>query len=70
MQFKSIPQGAATQVWAATSEDLGGHNGAYLADCGVGVVGGNIGTNGVAPYVADTATADQLWSLSERLLAT
>jgi NAD(P)-dependent dehydrogenase (short-subunit alcohol dehydrogenase family) len=70
MKFKSIPQGAATQVWAATSEDLAGHNGAYLADCGVGVVGGNIGTNGVAPYVADTATADQLWSLSERLLAT
>ena len=69
MQFKSIPQGAATQVWAATSPDLVGHNGAYLADCGVGVEGGNIGRNGYAPYISDVATAGRLWELSERLLA-
>jgi len=69
MQFKSVPQGAATQVWAATSPDLIGHNGAYLADCGVGVEGGNIGTNGFAPYIADAGTADRLWSLSEQLVA-
>ncbi len=69
MKFKSIPQGAATQVWAATSADLGGHNGAYLADCGVGVAGGNVGKNGVAPHVADRGTAERLWSLSEQLLA-
>ena len=69
MQFKSIPQGAATQVLAATSADLVGHNGAYLADCGVGVEGGNIGKNGFAPYIADTSTADRLWSVSEQLLA-
>ncbi len=69
MQFKSIPQGAATQVLAATSAELGGHNGAYLADCGVGVEGGNIGTNGFAPYIADTDTAERLWGLSEQMLA-
>jgi NAD(P)-dependent dehydrogenase (short-subunit alcohol dehydrogenase family) len=69
MQFKSIPQGAATQVWAATSQDLVGHNGAYLADCGVGVEGGNIGRNGCAPYISDAATAGRLWELSERLVA-
>ncbi len=69
MQFKSIPQGAATQVWGATSADLLAHNGAYLADCGVGVEGGNIGKNGFAPYIADTATAERLWSVSEQLLA-
>ena len=69
MQFKSIPQGAATQVWAATSADLVGHNGAYLADCGLGVEGGNIARNGFAPHIADAATADRLWDLSDRLLA-
>jgi len=69
MQFKSIPQGAATQVWAATSPDLVGHNGAYLADCGLGVEGGNIGRNGFAPYIADVATAGRLWELSEQLLS-
>jgi NAD(P)-dependent dehydrogenase (short-subunit alcohol dehydrogenase family) len=69
MQFKSIPQGAATQVWAATSADLAHHNGAYLADCGLGVAGGNIGRNGFAPYISDVATADRLWELSEQLLA-
>ena len=69
MQFKSIPQGAATQVWAATSPDLVGHNGAYLADCGVGVEGANIGRNGFAAYIADASTAGRLWELSEQLLA-
>jgi len=69
MQFKSIPQGAATQVWAATSPDLVGHDGAYLADCGLGVEGGNIGRDGFAPYIADAATAGRLWELSEQLLS-
>lgn len=68
MQFKSIPQGAATQCWAATSADLVDHNGAYLADCGLGVEGGNIGRNGFAPHIADADTAARLWELSERLV--
>ena len=69
MQFKSIPQGAASQVWAATSPDLVGHNGVYLADCGSGVEGGNIGRNGFAPYIADAATAERLWDVSDQLLS-
>jgi NAD(P)-dependent dehydrogenase (short-subunit alcohol dehydrogenase family) len=67
-QIKSTEAGAATQVWAATSPDLVGHSGAYLADCGVGVAGANPSSNGFEPYIADEATADQLWALSERLL--
>jgi NAD(P)-dependent dehydrogenase (short-subunit alcohol dehydrogenase family) len=67
-QVKSTEAGAATQVWAATSPDLLGHNGAYLADCGVGVAGANPSNNGFEPYIADEATADRLWALSERLL--
>lgn len=31
--MKSVEQGAATQVWAATSPDLNGKGGAYLDDC-------------------------------------
>jgi len=68
MRFKSIPQGAATQVWAATSPDVVDHSGAYLADCGLGVLGANIGANGMEPYITDDTTADRLWELSERLL--
>ncbi len=68
MKFKSIPQGAATQVWAATSPDLVGHSGRYLADCGLGVPGGNVGRNGCEPHIADEARADQLYDLSEHLL--
>ena len=32
---KSIEQGAATTVWAATASVLDGKGGTYLADCGV-----------------------------------
>ena len=37
--FKPVEAGAATQVWAATTSDLADHNGAYLADCGLGCSG-------------------------------
>ena len=43
MTFKKVEAGAATQVWAATTPDLADHNGAYLADCGVGVLGADPG---------------------------
>jgi hypothetical protein len=68
MQFKSIPQGAATQVWASTSSDVAGHSGAYLAACGLGVLGGNVGRNGFEPYITDEARAEALWTLSEQLV--
>jgi NAD(P)-dependent dehydrogenase (short-subunit alcohol dehydrogenase family) len=68
MQFKTVEQGAATQVWAATSPDLVGHSGAYLADCGLGVLGGNVGRNGYEAYITDESRADRLWELSERMV--
>jgi NAD(P)-dependent dehydrogenase (short-subunit alcohol dehydrogenase family) len=67
-QIKSAEAGAATQVWAATSPDLVGHSGAYLADCGVGVAGANPSNNGFESYITDDATADALWTLSEQIL--
>ena len=70
--WKSVEAGAATQVWAATSDDpeLVGHNGAYLADCGLGVLGANPGANGMAPWILDDAKAAALWDLSEELVGT
>lgn len=67
MQFKSVPAGAATQVWAATSPSLAAHNGAYLADCGLGVRGVNPTANGYMDYLLDDEHARRLWTLSERL---
>ncbi|HUW04488.1 MAG TPA: SDR family NAD(P)-dependent oxidoreductase [Acidimicrobiales bacterium] len=66
-EFKSLEAGAATEVWA-TVADLADHNGAYLADCQVGVEGGNPNSTGFMRYLVDDATADRLWSMSEELV--
>jgi NAD(P)-dependent dehydrogenase (short-subunit alcohol dehydrogenase family) len=70
--WKSVEAGAATQTWAATSTDadLLANNGAYLADCGLGVLGANPGANGFLPYLLDDAKAAALWDLSEDLVGT
>ncbi|MBL8775314.1 MAG: SDR family NAD(P)-dependent oxidoreductase [Acidimicrobiales bacterium] len=70
--WKSVEAGAATQTWAATSTDadLLANNGAYLADCGLGVLGANPGANGFLPYLLDDAKAAALWDLSEELVGT
>jgi len=68
-RFKTVPQGAATEVWAATAPEIGDHHGGYLADCGPGVLGANPGENGMRPWITDVGTADRLWELTERLLA-
>ncbi len=54
-------QGAATQVWAATTPDLDGRGGLYLADCAV--------RGDAAPYALDPQRAADLWALSEDLCA-
>ena len=56
---KSIPQGAATSIYAATSPDLKGKSGIYLADC-------TITPSSVAGR--DDALAAKLWEVSERLV--
>jgi NAD(P)-dependent dehydrogenase (short-subunit alcohol dehydrogenase family) len=67
-EWKTIEAGAATQVWAATAPELAEHNGAYLADCGLGVLGGDPGVNGFLPYLLDDDHAAALWDLSEELV--
>jgi len=68
MHFKTVEAGAATQVWAATTSELADHNGAYLADCGVGVLGADPGVNGYMDYLRNDEHAAALWELSERLV--
>ena len=55
-------------MWAATAAELADHNGAYLADCGLGVLGANPGNNGMLPYLLDDEHAAALWTLSEELV--
>jgi NAD(P)-dependent dehydrogenase (short-subunit alcohol dehydrogenase family) len=57
VSYKSIPQGAATSVYAATSTEPA--PGSYLADCAVATA---------APHATDPAAAERLWTLSEQLV--
>lgn len=69
LQFKTIPQGAATTVWAATAPELADHGGAYLEDCHVASVNdAPDATDGVRSYAADPERAEALWALSARLV--
>jgi NAD(P)-dependent dehydrogenase (short-subunit alcohol dehydrogenase family) len=70
-QFKTIPQGAATSVWAAVvapAEDVGGR---YCEDCQVSpVTEGLISpvSPGVRPYALDPEHAKTLWAKSEEMV--
>jgi NAD(P)-dependent dehydrogenase (short-subunit alcohol dehydrogenase family) len=68
-EFKSIPVGTATQVWAATAPELDDRNGAYLGDCQLGDPDAPVGGHGYLPHVEDAAKAEALWELSERLVS-
>ena len=58
--LKSIPQGAATEVWAATSPGLATVSGAYLQDCNVSTARAD---------TDDAALAARLWAESEKFAA-
>ncbi len=68
-RFKTVPQGAATSVWCATSAQLDGKGGVYCEDCDIApaIDDGDLTTAGVAPWAHDPAFADRLWTLSETL---
>jgi NAD(P)-dependent dehydrogenase (short-subunit alcohol dehydrogenase family) len=72
-EFKSIPQGAATSVWAsvvASAEEVGGK---YCEDCQVGelISAGSQGSTiskGVRGYALDPENAKALWKKSEEMV--
>lgn len=66
--LKTIPQGAATTVWAATSPLLNNIGGVYCEDVDVaGINYGQAFSAGVKQYSLDEANAKRLWKLSEEM---
>ncbi|MFZ1741441.1 MAG: SDR family NAD(P)-dependent oxidoreductase [Pontixanthobacter sp.] len=66
--MKTIPQGAATTCFAATSDTLEGDGGVYLEDCHVAAIDNQSPTEGVRSYALDPQNAEKLWALSEKLV--
>lgn len=72
-QLKSIPQGAATSVWAgvvASADHVGGH---YCENCHVCEVifdepNIDMATEGVRRYAIDPVRAEALWAKSEEMV--
>jgi NAD(P)-dependent dehydrogenase (short-subunit alcohol dehydrogenase family) len=72
-EFKSIPQGAATSVWAAVvaaAEEIGGR---YCENCHVSEIVPDDYvitpvSEGVRAYALDPAAAEALWKKSEKLV--
>jgi len=68
MSLKTIPQGAATTVWCATSRMLNTIGGVYCEDGDIAeLVTGSSISNGVKMYSLDKVNAKRLWKLSEEL---
>ncbi|MGY6020124.1 SDR family NAD(P)-dependent oxidoreductase [Streptomyces spinosirectus] len=66
--FKTPEQGAATQVWAATSAQLDGLGGVYLEDCDIAEPAtDDAQPSGVKPWAVDPGQAARLWDLSAEL---
>jgi NAD(P)-dependent dehydrogenase (short-subunit alcohol dehydrogenase family) len=73
LQLKTIPQGAATSVWAAVvapADEIGGR---YCENCHVGrVVSGEVTitaiSEGVRGYALDPKNAEALWKKSEEMV--
>jgi NAD(P)-dependent dehydrogenase (short-subunit alcohol dehydrogenase family) len=77
--LKTVAQGAATQVWCATSPQLDGLGGVYCENIEVARVAPIEESSvfaiddarrkvGVMPYAIDPESAERLWHLSEQLI--
>lgn len=71
-EYKSIPQGAATSVWAAAvakGDEVGGR---YCENCHVTTSvtddAFDVSSEGVRPYAIDPANAAALWAKSEEMV--
>src|SRR4029077_519658 len=72
-KYKTIPQGAATSVWAgfvASAEEIGGQ---YCENCHVSPIVSEdkpltVNSEGVRAYALDPKTAEALWKKSEELV--
>ncbi|MCA0978392.1 SDR family NAD(P)-dependent oxidoreductase [Qipengyuania flava] len=66
--FKSIPQGAATTCWVATTPEMEGRGGLYCEDCHVAEQDDHDTGGGVRSYAVDADKAERLWQLSEKMV--
>jgi NAD(P)-dependent dehydrogenase (short-subunit alcohol dehydrogenase family) len=69
--WKTIPQGAATSVWAACVAEAKDVGGRYCEDCHVAEVvnDADFSRGGVRPYALDAEHAKALWAKSEQLVS-
>ena len=65
--FKTVEQGAATTVWAATSPLLDDRGGVYCEDCTIAGPAQEGVFAGYSPHIRDLKRAQALWDLSETL---
>jgi hypothetical protein len=57
--FKSVNQGAQTQIYCSVSEHLKGINGVYFVDCK---------PKAYMPFVLDDNFAERVWKITEELV--
>lgn len=66
--LKTIPQGAATTVWSATSPLLNNIGGVYCENSDIAELAlGQEISAGVKPYSLDESSTKRLWKLSEKM---
>lgn len=66
--LKTVPQGAATTVWCATSALLNNIGGVYCEDADIATRCADIPCQkGVNPYSLDETSAKKLWTLTEEM---
>ncbi|MBC3539452.1 SDR family NAD(P)-dependent oxidoreductase [Rufibacter sediminis] len=66
--LKTVPQGASTTIWCATSPQLDHIGGVYCEDNDISELHlGQEFSVGVKPYSLDETNAKRLWELSEKL---
>ncbi len=68
-RWKTIPQGAATSVWAAVVAPADAVGGRYCEDCHVAeIISDPNVRGGVRPYAIDPVRAKALWAKSEEMV--
>jgi NAD(P)-dependent dehydrogenase (short-subunit alcohol dehydrogenase family) len=69
MEWKTVPCGAATSVWAATAPELEGRGGLYLEDCHVAALRSSpADEGGYEAWALDPEAAARLWRVSEEMV--
>jgi NAD(P)-dependent dehydrogenase (short-subunit alcohol dehydrogenase family) len=69
LRYKTIPQGAATSVWAGIVADANAVGGHYCEDCHLAeIIEDSTVREGVRPYALDPERAKALWAKSEQMV--